>query len=57
MKNIMEIKQDIDKIAQDNILIKLNEYRRNFLGTFTSKTAKMVYFLEIRKIKSDVSFT
>lgn len=57
MRNIIEIKQDIDVIAQDDILIKLNGHRRNFLGKFTSKTAKMVYFLVIRKIKADASFT
>lgn len=51
----MEVKQDMDIIAQDDILIKLNGHRRNFPGKFTSKTAKI--FLVIQKIKADASFT
>lgn len=34
----MEIKQDIDVIAQNDTLIKLNGHKRNFLGKFTSKS-------------------
>lgn len=45
MKNIIEIKQNIDITAQDNILIKLNGHKRNFLGKFTSKKGNTVYFL------------
>lgn len=34
----MEIKQNIDVIAQNDTLIKLNGHKRNFLGKFTSKS-------------------
>lgn len=57
MKNIMEIKQNINMIAQDDILIKLNWHKTTFLGKFTLKTVNVVYFLVIWKVKTDLSFT
>lgn len=55
MKNVIEIKQNTDIIAQDDILIKWTG-TRNFLGKITSKTVTMVYFFMIWKIKTDLSF-
>jgi 4-hydroxyphenylpyruvate dioxygenase-like putative hemolysin len=55
MKN-MGIKQNIDIIAQNDILIKSNGHKKNFLEKFTSKIAEIMYFLVIWKIKTYPSF-